>query len=172
MTVFIQKGDSPLSVRQATKRGLKYFESEKAQWEREMESLLNPEGYNQWALGWVEDNKINAENNKFNHQLAAYRKATSRLNEYLLSEGREEVTEEQPTGEFDQDGNPITTTVVVSPAIDPLPLEVEQPVYNEEGVQTGTEMVKNPLIVKDEQERTSAQMVVDNTPEEVKSYEP
>jgi len=31
MTVFIQKGDAPMSLRQGVKRGLRYFEAKKQQ---------------------------------------------------------------------------------------------------------------------------------------------
>jgi len=78
MTLFIQKGDDPLSVRQATTRGLRYFEAQKQQWEREQGIVTNDPGYVAWAEQWVQDNAINAENNRFNHQLAAYRCGLSR----------------------------------------------------------------------------------------------
>ena len=53
-------------------------------------------------------------------------------------------------------------------AIDPLPAEVERPIYDRvTGEQTGTEMVPNPEIVRDDAERTAAQAVVNDTPAEV-----
>jgi len=110
--------------------------------------------------------------NSFNAQLAAYKTATSRLTQVHLEVGRGEIWEDQPTGEFDPEtGEPITESVMVSAAIDPLEAEVEQDVTDPEtGEVTGTEMVPNPLIEADNAERSAAQAVVDNTPEEVSSF--
>ena len=196
MTVFIHKGDAPLSVRQATKRGMAHVAAELAQagartGDEELLRViphadLTPRlaavvqalghvSYQAYALGWEADNLVNGEHNLFNHQLAAYREAQSRLARYRLADGRPEITEElqaiddlgQPV--FDEtNGEPVMETVVVQAAIDPLPAEVEQPVYDEEtGEQTGTEMVPNPEIVRDEAERADARAVVDETPAEV-----
>jgi len=171
MTVFIQKGDAALSKRQAIKRGLRHFNAEKAYWEREQGIVEGDPEYQAWATQWVADNVVNAENNLFNNQLAAYRKATDRLAQYLVANGRPELTEQQPTGEYDEEGNEIMETVVVQTAIDPVEPTVEQPVYDDEGNQTGTETVTNPLIVQDEAERAEAQAVIDQTPQEVKDFE-
>jgi len=110
--------------------------------------------------------------NTFNAQLEAYRKAISRLSRYVLSEGREAVYEDQPTGEVDPNTfEPITSAVLVQTAIEPLEAEIVQDIRDEEtGEIIGTEMVPNPLIVTDAQERVSAQSVVDSTPEDVKLY--
>ena len=196
MTVFIQKGDAPLSVRQATKRGMAHVAAELAQagartGDEELLRViphadLTPRlativqslghiSYQAYALGWEADNLINGEHNLFNHQLAAYRKAQSRLARYRLVDGRLEVTDEQPAIDeqgqpvFDETtGEPVMETVVVQAAIDPLPPEVEQPIYDElTGEQTGTEMVSNPEIVRDEAERADARAVVEETPAEV-----
>ena len=170
MTVFIHKGDSPMSRRQAIKRGLRHFNAEKAYWEREQGIVESDPDYQAWATQWVADNVVNAENNLFNNQLAAYRKAVARLEQYKVAEGRPEIAEQQPTGEYDEEGNEITETVVVQTAIDPVEPTVEQAVYDDEGNQTGTDIVTNPLIVEDEGERASAQAVIDGTPQEVKDF--
>lgn len=196
MTVFIKKGDAPLSVRQATKRGMAHVAAELAQagartGDEEllrviphadlsprlaaMVQALGHVSYAAYALGWEADNIVNGEHNLFNHQLTVYRAAQARLARYRQADGRPEVTDElqaiddlgQPV--FDEaTGKPVMETVVVQVAIDPLPAEVEQPVYDEEtGEQTGTEMVPNPEIVRDDAERTAAQAVVNDTPVEV-----
>jgi len=170
MTVFIQKGDAPLSYRQATKRGKRMLEAQKQQWQREQGIVENDPEYQAWAEGWIADNVVNAANNLFNHQLHAYRKATARLAQYKVADGRPEITEEQPTGEYDDEGNEITETVVVQTAIDPVEPTVEKNVYDEEGNLTGTETVTNPLIVRDEEDRAEAQAVIDQTPQEVKDF--
>src|SRR6056297_2310764 len=170
MTVFIHKGDPPMSYRQATKRGKRILDAQKQQWQREQGIVENDPDYQAWAEGWIANNVVNAENNLFNNQLAAYRKATARLAQYLVADGRPEITEEQPTGEYDEEGNEIMETVVVQTAIEPLEPTVEQPVYDDEGNQTGTETVTNPLIVADEAERAAAQAVIDQTPQEVKDF--
>ena len=170
MTVFIHKGDSPMSRRQAIKRGLRHFNAEKAYWEREQGIVESDPDYQAWATQWIADNVVNAENNLFNNQLAAYRKAVARLEQYKVAEGRPEITEQQPTGEYDEEGNEIMETAVVQTAIDPVEPTVEQAVYDDEGNQTGTDIVTNPLIVEDEGERASAQAVIDGTPQEVKDF--
>jgi hypothetical protein len=56
-------------------------------------------------------------------------------------------------------------------AIDPLPAEIEQTVYDETtGEQTGTIMVPNPAVVRDDAERAAAQAVIDGTPTEVIAF--
>lgn len=199
MAIFIQKGDQPLSVRQATKRGVAYVAAELAQagaraGDEELLRVIPQENlpqrlidvvtalghssYQSYALAWEADNLVNGANNLFNHQLAGYRAAQSRLAQYRLAEGRAEVTETQQALDangfpaFDEvTGEPVMETVVVQTAIAPLPAEVEQPVYDEvTGEQTGTAMVPNPEIVRDDAERASAQAVVDATPVEVVDF--
>ncbi len=196
MTVFIKKGDAPLSVRQATKRGMAHVAAELAQagartGDEELLRViphadLTPRlaavvqalghvSYQAYALGWEADNLVNGEHNLFNHQLAAYREAQSRLARYRLADGRPEITEELQAIDdlgppvFDEtNGEPVMETVVVQAAINPLAAEVERPIYDEvTGEQTGTEMVSNPEIVRDEAERADAIAVVDETPAEV-----
>jgi hypothetical protein len=196
MTVFIQKGAAPLSVRQATKRGMAHVAAELAQagartGDEELLRViphadLTPRlaavvqalrhvSYQAYALAWEVDNLNNGEHNMFNHQLTAFRAAQARLARYQLADGRPEVTDEQQAIDeqgqpvFDETtGEPVMETVMVQAAIDPSPAEVEQPVFDKEtGEQTGTEMVPNPEIVRDDAERTAAQAAVNDTPAEV-----
>lgn len=107
-----------------------------------------------------------------NLQTEKYADALKRLEQYVLSVGRPEVTEEVViVGESTWGGEDVgmqqtttTQTVITQTAIDPLPATVE--VYNEET--ESMETVPNPLIVKDEEERAAAQAVVDATPQQVK----
>ena len=110
----------------------------------------------------------------FNTQAADYRTATTRIAQYILSVGREEVVESLPTGEqvwneetFEMDD--VMADVVVVTAIEPLEATVEVTTYamDEDPV---TETVANPLIVTDVEERTAAQAVIDNTPAPVKTF--
>ena len=191
--IFISKGDEPLTVRQATKRGVAYVAQELAQAGarkgdeellqviphadlpqrlQDIVAALGHASYGDYAAAWEADNVINGVNNIFNHQLAAYRNALARLARYRLAEGHSEVTEETTTGALDPDtGAPATETVIVQPAIDPLPAQIEQPVLDPDtGEQTGTEMVANPAVVQDDADRAAAQAVVDSTPQEVKNF--
>jgi hypothetical protein len=116
MTVFIKKGDAPLSVRQATKRGMSYVASDLAlagarRGDEELlriiphdnlparlldvVQVLGHVSYEVFALGWESDNFVNGENNLFNHQLVTYRAAQARLARYRLADGRPEVIAEQ-----------------------------------------------------------------------------
>jgi len=196
MTVFIQKGDAPLSVRQATKRGMSYVVSDLAlagarRGDEELLRVIPHDNlparlldvvqalghvsYEAFALGWEADNFVNGEHNRFNHQLVAYRAAQTRLARYRLADGRPEAAEEQQAIDeqgqpvFNEEtGEPVMETIVVQAVIDPLPAQVEHAVFDETtGEQTGTEMVVNPAVVRDDAERAAAQAVIDGTPTEV-----
>ena len=199
MTVFIQKGDAPLSVRQATKRGMSYVASDLAlagarRGDEELLRVIPHDNlparlldvvqalghvsYEAFALGWEADNFVNGENNLFNHQLVAYRAAQARLARYRLADGRPEAAEEQQALDeqgqpvFDEEtGEPVMEAVVMQAAVEPHPAEIEQPVYDAAtGEQTGTEMVLNPAVVQDDAERTAAQALIGSTPAEVAAF--
>lgn len=171
MTVFIQKGDAPLTLRQATKRGLTYFNAQRQQFEREQGIITDDPAYLAWANQWINDNEVNGVNNRFNWALQMYREATDRLQRYRLAVGRAEVTEQIETGEFDPEtGDPIFETVIVQGFIEPLPATVSQDTYDDEGNATGSIEVPNPAIVQDEYERDYAEAVIMNTPAEVKAF--
>ena len=124
---------------------------------------------------WVQEK---ADEWTFNKQLREYTAAIARLDNYILADGRAEVTEMQDTLEYvvDAEGMPVLNDddeltyvqeeVVVVSAIEPLEPTVEQTVYDEEGEAT-TSTIENPLITTDNAERVAAQAVVDNTPQPV-----
>ena len=121
---------------------------------------------------WVQEA---ADNWTFNKQLREYVVAVERLSQYILSEGRSEITEEvivsteevfnEETKEYDTVNT--TETVITQTAIEPLEATVEVTTTNEETMESTIETVANPLIVKDEEERAAAQAVVDATPQPV-----
>ena len=127
------------------------------------------------TIGDVPQDILDAAAEKlFNTQATDYRTATTRIAQYILSVGREEVVESQPTGEqvwneetFEMDD--VMADVVVVTAVEPLEATVEVTTYamDEDPV---TETVANPLIVTDVEERTAAQAVIDNTPAPVKTF--
>jgi len=113
-----------------------------------------------------------ADEKLFNRQLAEYRVAVSRLSQYVVADGRAEVTEMQPTGEkvFNEETGEVEDVmeeVITVRAIDPVEPTVEQTTYDEDGNAT-TSTIENPLITKDNAERAAAQAVVDATPQPVK----
>lgn len=176
MTVFIAKGDAPMTDTQIHKRTQAYINLDWPDWERERSIRLNDGQFNTYMETVTADTDINRANNLFNQQIVAYVAAVERLNRYQLSVGKDAVMGEQPVFDengfpvFDENGEQVTETVEVAPAIDPLDPTIEQPVYNEMGEQTGTETVPNPLIVADDAERAAAQDVIDNTPPEVIAF--
>lgn len=93
-------------------------------------------------------------------QTERYVVATERLSQYILSVGREEVREDVVS-----DGS--VENIITQTAIEPLEENVEVVTFDEWGEST-TSTVRNPLIVKDEEERAAAQAVVDATPQQVK----
>jgi len=121
---------------------------------------------------WVQEA---ADNWTFNKQLNEYVVAFERLSQYVLLEGRPELTEEvvvetresfnEETGELETTN--ITETVITQTAIEPLEEFVEVTEFNEETMESTVVQVRNPLVVKDEEERAAAQAVVDATPQAV-----
>jgi hypothetical protein len=118
-----------------------------------------------------EDLQEAADAKLFAKQLADYTISKERLEQYVLSVGRAEVTESLPTGEQvwneeTMEMDDVMADFITVTAIDALDATVEQTTYDEEGVAT-TSTVENPLIVTDVSERTDAQAVVDATPSAV-----
>jgi len=115
----------------------------------------------------------------FNKQLSAYTVAVARLAEYILADGREEVTEMIDTLEVvvDDEGMPALTDdevtyvqeeVVVVSAVEPLEPTVEVTVYSDDiDAEPTLNTIENPDITQDNLERTEAQSVVDATPQAV-----
>ena len=121
---------------------------------------------------WVQEA---ADNWTFNKQLREYVAASERLSQYILSEGRPELTEDvivsteevwnEETVEYDTVNT--TGTVITQTAIEPLEATVEVTTTNPETMEVTTETVPNPAIVKDEEERAAAQAIVDKTPQPI-----
>ena len=121
---------------------------------------------------WVQDA---ADNWTFNKQLREYVAAVERLEQYILSAGRPEIREDivietkevfnEETGELET--VEITENVITQTEIEPLEQTVEVTEFNPETMESTTSTVRNPLIVKDEEERASAQAVVNATPQPV-----
>jgi hypothetical protein len=127
------------------------------------------------TIGDVPQDILDAAANKlFAQQVVAYTAATARIAQYILSVGRSEVTESQPTGEkvFNEETfemEDVMADFVVVTAIEPLEATVEV-TTQEIGEDPVTETVANPLIVADDAERAEAQAVIDATPTPVKEH--
>jgi len=174
MTQFVTKGDAPLTPVQLEKRAQKYISRSWSDQKREKSIRLGDGQFDAFMTTFSSNHDINITNNTFNWQLQEYRKATTRLAQYVLADGREEVYEDYPTGEYDPEtGEELMESVLVQTAVDPLPATVEVLVYDEENpeAEPTTETVDNPEIVRDTEERASAQSVIDATPEEVLNFE-
>ena len=109
----------------------------------------------------------------FNQQLAAYTTATARLAQYIVSVGRAEVVESQPTGEqvWDEDAEEMVDVmhdVITVTAVDPVEATVTRTVYSDDmDAEPTEETIENPVITVDVAERAEAQATVDGTPEAV-----
>ena len=114
-----------------------------------------------------------ADAKQFAQQLSAYTTATARLAHYIVSVGRAEVTESQPTGEQiwneeTMEIDDVMADVVTVTAIDPVDATVTRLVYSDDMDEEPTEeTIENPLITKDKAERAEAQAIVDATPQPV-----
>jgi len=126
---------------------------------------------------WVE---IEVAKVLFAEQLSAYTVAVARLDNYILADGRVEVTEMMDTTEYvvDEEGMIVLTDdeptfiqeeVITVSAVEPLEPTVEITVYSEDDMEAEPtiETIENPDITQDNLERTEAQAVVDATPSEV-----
>ena len=118
-----------------------------------------------------EDLQAAADEKQFNQQLADYRVATARLAQYIVADGRAEVTEMQPTGEqvFNEETGEmedVVHEVITVTAIEPVEATVTRLVYSEDDpmAEPTEETIENPLITTDVAERTAAQAVVAATP--------
>lgn len=121
---------------------------------------------------WVQEV---ADNWTFNKQLREYAGAVERLSQYILSEGRPETrnevvvfTEEvinEETGEMET----IETTqeVITQTAIEPLPEFIDSIETDPETLEPTTVTIRNPAIVRDEEERAAAEVIISSTPQEV-----
>ena len=127
------------------------------------------------TIGEVPQELLDAAADKlFAQQLAAYNTATARLEQYIVADGRVELTEMQATGEqvFNEDTmemDDVMHEVVVQSYIEAVEPTIEVTTYSDDiDAEPVVETVTNPLIVTDEAERAEAQGVVDGTPNEVK----
>jgi hypothetical protein len=168
MTIFVNKGDAPLTPVQLEKRAQTYIRRSWPDQAREKSIRTADGAFDAFMADFSANHDVNKANNVFNWQLAEYRKATARLARYRLADGRPEQTFEEPSGEYDEEGDEIMH-IWVQAGIDPLDAQVEQTTHDEEGNAT-TETVDNPLIVQDDAERAAAQAVVNGTPDEVKAF--
>jgi len=172
--IFVHKGMTPLTSQQLNRRTQKYIDRDWPQWKRERSIRKGDGEFNEFMDSVESDTDANRENNTFNWHLQEYRKATSRLAQYIVADGRPELTEMQPTGEqvFNEETDEMEDVmheVVVQTAIEPVEPTVEQTVYSDDmDAEPTVETVANPLIVEDEAERAAAQAVVDGTPDAVK----
>ena len=121
-----------------------------------------------------EDLQAAANEKQFNQKLAGYRVAVARLAQYIVADGRAEVTEMQPTGEqvFNEETmemEDVMHEVITVTAIEPVEATVTRLVYSEDDpmAEPTEETIENPVITTDVAERAAAQAVVDATPEEV-----
>jgi len=121
-----------------------------------------------------EDLQAAADEKQFNQQLADYRVAVARLAQYIVADGRAEVTEMQPTGEqvFNEETmemEDVMHEVITVTAIEPVEATVTRLVYSDDmDAEPTEETIENPLITTDNAERAAAQAVVDATPQAVK----
>ena len=123
---------------------------------------------------WLQED---ADQTLFDRQLSAYRTATARLAQYVVADGRAEVTEMQPTGEqvFNEETGEMEDVmheVITVTAIEPVEATVTRSVYSDDmDAEPTEETIENPLITTDVAERTAAQATVDATPQAVKDAE-
>ena len=173
MTLFVTKGDAPLTPVQLEKRAQKYIRRSWPDQAREKSIRLSDGAFDAFMSAFSADNDVNIANNTFNWQLQQYGTAVARLARYIVADGRAEVIESQPTGEqvWDEDAMEmvdVMADVITVTAIDPVEATVTRTVYSDNmDAEPTEETIENPLITADVSERAAAQAVVDGTPQEV-----
>ena len=167
--IFLNKGDAPVSEADVQAGTQRHIDLDWPSWKRERSIRTDPTALNAYMDTVSTDTDTNRANNTFNWQLQDYRKAVTRLAQYRLADGRPEIVEQLPTGEYDEEGNEFVESVLVQSAVEPLVATVEVTTSDIDGNET-TETVANPLIVTDDEERAAAQAVVDGTPTDVVAF--
>ena len=175
MTVFVTKGDMPLTSVQLERRAQTYIKRSWSSQARE-HSIRKADGlFTAFMDTFSSNHATNVTNNTFNSQLAAYGTAVARLAQYIVSVGRAEVIESQPTGEqvYDEDTMEmvdVMADVITVTAVEPVEATVTRLVYDETDIEAEPveETIENPVITVDVSERDTAQAVVDGTPQPVK----
>jgi len=127
-------------------------------------------GDSNWDVDIPESIQTDADTKLFEQQVEAYKTASARLEQYQLSVGVPESSGTIVTGEaWNEEAGEMqdVTETFVIPAIEPLEATVEVTTYDFETDTSTTETVPNPLIVKDDAERTAAQDIINNTPQAV-----
>ena len=172
--IFIQKGVAPLTPQQLNRRTQKYIDRDWPAWKRERSIRKGDTEFNTFMDSIESDTDTNRENNTFNWQLQEYTKATSRLAQYIIADGRVELTEMQATGEqvFNEDTmemDDVMASVITQSAIEAVEATVEVTTYSDDiDAEPTVSTVTNPLITTDVSEREAAQAVIDITPSEIK----
>ena len=174
MTYSIFQGESALMV----VNGSKYIKTslESSHYQEVLDAII-AEGADCFDGDIPADLQTAADTKQFNQQLAAYGTATARLAQYIVSVGRAEVIESQPTGEqvFDEDTMEMVDVmhdVITVTAVEPVEATVTRTVYSDDpDAEPTEETIENPLITADVAERAEAQATVDGTPQPVKDVE-
>jgi len=179
MTVFVKKGDAPLTNDQLADRTQAIIDRDWPQWMREratrlgddpsLKATANLTALNTYMAQVATDTDTNRANNLHNQQLHDYRRAVARLAQVELSVGRKAYTEQVPTGEQVWDEQLMKMVDVMQtikhPAIKPVPATIDS--VDEQG---NPITIPNPVVVQDEAERAAAQAVIDATPADVKAF--
>ena len=173
MTVFVNKGDAPISASDLDEGTQRHINLDWPAWKRERAMRTDPTALNAYMDQNALDTDTNRANNLFNTQLADYRKATARLAQIELSVGRAAYDEQIDTGQTVLDEDTMAMVPVMEtiqhPAIDPLPATVDG-WDNTDPMNPVAAQVPNPLIVQDEAERAEALSVQAATPAAVKAF--
>jgi hypothetical protein len=173
MTYSVFQGETALMI----VNGSKYIKAslESRHYQEVLDAII-AEGADCFDGDIPEDLQAAADEKQFNQQLADYRVAVARLAQYIVADGREEVTEMQPTGEQvwneeTEEMEDVMHDVITVTAIEPVEATVERTVYPDDpmsDVEPTVETIENPVITTDNEERAAAQAVVDATPQAVK----
>ena len=92
MTIFVTKGDAPLTDAQVEKRAQAHIAKDWPKQAREKSIRLADGAFEAFMASFSADHAVNIANNNFNWQILEYRKATARLACYVLADGRPEVS--------------------------------------------------------------------------------
>ena len=87
MTLFVTKGDKPLTPVQLERRAQTYIKRSWPAQDREKSIRLSDGAFDAFMVTFSSNHATNVANNTFNWQIQDYRKASSRLARYRLADG-------------------------------------------------------------------------------------
>ena len=147
--------------------------TENSEYQKVLDDIIE-HGEDCWDGDIPTEVQTDADSKKFDRQLASYKLAKERLEQYVLSVGREEVVESRPGPEqvWDEETEQmvdVMVDIITVTAIEPVDATVTRTIYPDDVLteEFTEETFDNPLITKDNTKRAESQAIIDANPQPV-----